>query len=182
MKLVFLLGNIGDSYRGTRHNIAWDSFDDDTLTWRERPKFRAYIAEADCAGEKVLYVRPNTYYTEAGASLRQIIDFHKIANEDVLIIHDDSMLPFGTIRTRIGGRDAGNNGLKSITQHVGDDIARLRIGIATEQRAQIGDTAFVLGKFSVAERDILEQLQPQIHMIVTDFCAGKFSTTTYRHA
>lgn len=181
MKLIFLLGNTGSQYRDTRHNIAWDIVDSANLEWSEQTKFRAYLAQQTEAGNKVLYARPTTYYNLAGQSLRSIMDFYKIAIDDVLIVHDDLMLPLGTIRARIGGSDAGNNGMKSIVQHVGEDIARIRIGIASPQRSVMGDSRFVLAKFNDGEKLVIEQLRPRIAELIKDFITDSFTATTYRH-
>lgn len=182
MKVIFLLGNLGVEYRGTRHNVAWDVIDATDLEWGEKTKFHAYVAEDHSTPERTLYVRPTTFYNEAGASLRAVVDFYKLAPSDLLIIHDDLMLPLGTVRTRIGGRDAGNNGLKSIAQHVGHDLARIRIGIETPHRHTAGDTNFVLGKFNTAEAAIVEALKPTIRDIIDRFLHDEFTTTTYRYS
>ncbi len=181
MKLIFLLGNLGAEYRGTRHNVAWDIVDSSRIDWSEKLKFHAYIAEGHNTPERTLYVRPTTFYNEAGVALRAVIDFYKLDPSDVLVIHDDLMLPLGTVRTRIGGRDAGNNGLKSIAQHVGDDLARIRIGIATEHRQLSGDTNFVLGKFTTDEARLVDTMRPTIQTLIEQFIDGQFQTTTHRH-
>lgn len=181
MKIIFLLGNPGSDYRDTRHNVAWQLVGDDSFEWLERSKFRAYIAESRSANGKALYVRPTTYYNESGVALRSIMDYYKVETADVVVVHDDLMLPFGTVRSRIGGRDAGNNGLKSIAQHVDGDIARIRIGIANDQRAVMGDTAFVLGKFSSDERGELAAIKTLVESLIEDFKNDRLQVTTHRH-
>lgn len=182
MKLIFLIGNIGVQYRGTRHNIAWDSIETKNLEWAEKSRFSAYIAELGAGDDKIIYARPTTYYNEAGRALRAIMDFYKLEPSDVLVVHDDLMLPLGTVRTRIGGSDGGNNGLRSIDQYVDGDTARVRIGIATEQRELIGDTNFVLGKFSESELQKLSEVRATVHTLIDDFTRDNFSVTTHRHS
>ena len=102
-----------------------------------KPKFSADIAElnsftVDSAAsakppvtiprEKILLVKPTTYYNNVGISARAILDFYKLTLDDLLIIHDDTDLDFGKIRVRKGGRDAGSNGLKSLHAHIGSDF------------------------------------------------------------
>ncbi|MBB1559122.1 peptidyl-tRNA hydrolase, partial [Candidatus Saccharibacteria bacterium] len=105
--------------------------------------------------EKVLLVKPTTYYNEVGIAARALMDFYKLTLDDVLIIHDDTALDFGKIRVRKGGRDAGSNGLKSLHTHIGADFWHIRIGTDNLLRRQIGDVDFVLSKFNADERKIL---------------------------
>src|SRR5690606_14619185 len=114
---------------GTRHNIGYMAGNtfakEQKVTFAEKPKFRAYIAEATIENEKVLLVKPTTFYNNVGESARALIDFYKLTpSEDFLVIHDDLALPFGTIRVRKKGSDAGNNGIKSLNAHTGSDYAR----------------------------------------------------------
>ena len=88
-------------------------------------------------------------------------------------------LPFGTIRTRLGGGDAGNNGVKSITEHIGPDTARLRIGTYTELRDRIDDAEFVLSRFNAKESATLHDLLPHLYSIVDGFIGGTFDVTTH---
>lgn len=180
MKLIFLLGNAGSDYVGTRHNLAWQIVSRD-LEWTEKTKHPALIAQQGSGGDKVLFVRPTTFYNLVGQSLRSICDFYKILPESVLVVHDDLALPFGTLRTRIGGSDAGNNGIKSVNQHGGQATARLRLGIANDQRSLMGDTNFVLGKFSAAEQAaIAETIAPKARQIIDDFIASSHQITSHK--
>lgn len=123
---------------------------------------------------------PTTYYNASGESVRALVDFYKLSPQDVLIVHDELMLPVGTLRTRTGGSDAGNNGVKSITQHIGENTARLRIGVGSEQRGQMDDADFVLSKFNAAERTTLTNLQHTAEGCVEDFIYGDFAPTTHK--
>lgn len=180
MKLLVALGNPESKYDNTRHNIGF--FVADTfatahgLTWQNKSKFKATVAE----GEGFVIAKPATYYNLVGESARAICDFYKISPHDVLIIHDDLALPLGTIRTRHGGSPAGNNGIKSITQHLGDSTARLRIGTYTEHRDSIDDATFVLAKFTASEQSIIENQLPQITRVIADFLHDKFQPTTHK--
>ncbi len=159
MKVILALGNPGEKYVHTRHNVGFLVIDQlaagQSAQFSNKPKFSANIAELNMSGEKILLVKPTTYYNEVGITARAILDFYKLTLDDVLIIHDDTALDFGKIRVRKGGRDAGSNGLKSLHAHIGSDFWHIRIGTDNLLRRQIGDVDFVLSKFNADERIIL---------------------------
>jgi PTH1 family peptidyl-tRNA hydrolase len=180
------LGNIGREYENTRHNVGFILIEAFAaakgITWHEKTKFKAHVAEINEDGVKVLLVRPTTFMNLSGESVRALKDFYKIENHDILVIHDELDLPFGTIRTRTGGSSAGNNGIKSISAHIGEDYARLRVGIADELLPQVGAHDFVLGRFNHEEltnlrHDFFRTTETQI----AAFISGKFETTTLTH-
>ena len=183
MKLIVGLGNPEAKFKNTRHNVGFRVLSEyarekDT-EFQLKEKFRACIAEFTVDGQKVLLAKPTTYYTLTGEAVRLITDFYKIAPEDVLVVHDELALPFGRIRTRIGGSDAGNNGIKSMNQHIGPSTARIRIGVYNELRDRIDDADFVLSNFTKAEDESLAVLYAKVAGIIDDFIAGSFQTTTH---
>jgi len=160
MKIIFAQGNPGSEFASTRHNVGFELIDrlanTQSATFTPKPKFYALVAETSLRGEKILLVKPTTFYNETGRSARALVDFYKLNPEtDVLVIHDDLALPFGVIRTRPSGSDAGNNGIKSLNAHLGEHYGRIRVGIYNELRDRIPDADFVLAKFT---RDEAEQL------------------------
>ena len=174
MKIILALGNPGEKYVHTRHNAGFLVIDQlaagQSAQFSNKPKFFADITElnnvklASTANtksrttspqEKVLLVKPTTYYNEVGIAARALMDFYKLTLDDLLIIHDDTDLDFGKIRVRKGGRDAGSNGLKSLHAHIGADFWHIRIGTDNLLRRQIGDVDFVLSKFNADEQKIL---------------------------
>ena len=159
MKGILALGNPGEKYVYTRHNAGFLIIDQlaagQSAQFSNKPKFSADIAELNMSGEKILLVKPTTYYNEVGISARAILGFYKLTLNDLLIIHDDTDLDFGKIRVRKGGRDAGSNGLKSLHAHIGADFWHIRIGTDNLLRRQIGDVDFVLSKFNADEQKIL---------------------------
>ena len=186
MKLIFAQGNPGQQYIATRHNVgfmALDSFAESlSVPFSDKPKLKAQIAEGQVNGEKVLLAKPTTFYNETGQSARAIVDFYKFdpAN-DVLVIHDDIALPFGTLRVRDKGSDAGNNGIKSLNSHIGPDYWRLRIGIYSELRDRMHDADFVLGKFNSAEKKVLEAvILPHIKNVIDDFINKKAEASSLK--
>ena len=183
MKLVIGLGNPEQRYENTRHNVGFRVLSEcaqkKTVEFQVRDKFKASIAELAIDGEKVILAKPTTYYNNVGEAARLLTDFYKIEPTDVLVIHDELALPFGTIRTRIGGSDAGNNGIKSITQHIGPNTARIRIGIYNDLRDRIDDADFVLSAFSAEEREALAELVPNVLTMIDSFLIGEFDHTTH---
>ena len=159
MKVILALGNPGEKYAHTRHNAGFLVIDqlatEQGAHFSNKPKFFADIAELNMSGEKILLVKPTTYYNEVGIAARALMDFYKLTLDDLLIIHDDTALDFGKIRIRKGGRDAGSNGLKSLHAHIGSDFWHIRIGTDNLLRRQIGDVDFVISKFNADERIIL---------------------------
>lgn len=185
MKLILAQGNPGSEFSGTRHNVGFHTLDayadKHSLSWAEKSKFQAYLAEYTVAGEKIILAKPTTYYNETGQAARALIDFYKLdPTTEVLVFHDDIALPLGTIRTRGQGSDAGNNGIKSLNAHLGPRYSRARIGIYTDLAARMEATAFVLGKFTAEEKNILADLRPTLFQIIDSFTAGDFALTSYR--
>ena len=173
MKIIVGFGNPGDKYNFTRHNLGFLALDFyakiHKLDWQNKPKFNAIIAKNDEANS--LLIKAQTYYNEVGQSIRAILDFYKLHPQDILVICDDFNLEFGKVRFRERGSAGGNNGLKSIATHLGtEDFPRLRIGTANDAlRSKIGDTDFVLSRFTSEEYEKL----PEILKEISDFIDKK---------
>jgi PTH1 family peptidyl-tRNA hydrolase len=186
MKIILAQGNPGPEYAQTRHNIGFMAID--TLAanleanWTNKPKFQAFFAQSNIGSEKILLIKPTTFYNETGVSARKICDFYKVnPATDLLVVHDDLALPFGTIRVRGQGSDAGNNGIKSINTHVGMDYTRIRVGILNEFRDAMGDTDFVISNFRNAEsRQLKKSIIPQTIEIIKQFCDNNHKHTSYK--
>lgn len=185
MKLIFAQGNPGDQYTRTRHNAGFIVLDSivkiQNADWKTDTKARATIAALTLDGEKVLLVKPLSFYNETGQVARTLVDFFKLdPATDVLVIHDELALPFGTVRVRAKGSDAGNNGIKSLNAHLGPDYSRIRIGVWNEQRDLMDDAAFVLSKFSAEESKLLQHLiDTKITALVQDFIHGQLEVTSH---
>jgi len=183
VKLILGLGNPETRYDRTRHNVGFAMLDayatEKGTEFQNKDKFRAHIAELTVEDEKVILAKPTTYYNNTGEAGRLIADFYKIETTDILIIHDELALPFGTIRTRLGGSDAGNNGIKSMNQHLGPDTARIRIGVYNDLRDRIDDADFVLSNFTKDESMALSDLSSKVLAIIDDFINGLFEHTTH---
>ena len=189
MKVILALGNPGEKYVHTRHNAGFLVIDHlaagQSAQFSNKPKFFADIAElnsftVDSAAstnshtivprEKILLVKPTTYYNEVGISARAILDFYKLTLADLLIIHDDTDLDFGKIRVRKGGRNAGSNGLKSLHAHIGADFWHIRIGTDNLLRRQVSTDRFVMMNFNSDELTILKNWAiPTARTMIHDF-------------
>lgn len=186
MKLILGLGNPGPEYTTTRHNVGFMALDqyvamNNLPAFQLKTKFQAEISEFSPQGEKIILAKPTTFYNLSGQAARAIIDFYRIDTKDLLVIHDDSALEFGKIRLRRGGQDAGNNGLKSLYQHIEPVFWHVRIGTNTSQRQRIGDVNFVLGGFSANETSTLKEwVLPTTTLAVETFLTGNLEPTTYQ--
>ena len=185
MKIIIGQGNPGAQYASSRHNIGFMALDRiaqrSDATFIKKAKFQAEIAECLIAGEKVLLVKPTTFYNETGRSARVLADFYKIDPvTDLLVIHDDLSLPLGMIRIREKGSDAGNNGIKSLNAHLGPDYRRMRIGVYNELRDRMNDADFVLSAFGKIEMESLRStVLPRIVELSNQFCGDTLQTTSY---
>jgi len=184
MKLIIGLGNPGDKYANSRHNIGFWLIDQfakqHSLEFQFKAKFKAFVAVLEGDNGKVILVKPSTYYNRVGESARALMDYYKLSAQDLLIIHDELALPVGTVRTRLGGSNAGNNGIKSINQQVGTSTYRIRVGVGSSLRDQVDDADFVLNPLNATEKQQITDQLPVIFQAINDFIAEQSSATTYR--
>jgi PTH1 family peptidyl-tRNA hydrolase len=158
VRLIVGLGNPGSRYDGTRHNIGFALVDRlASGAWREKGK--ALLAEGTVAGKAVILMKPLTYMNLSGEAVTPVAQFHKIASGEVVVAHDDIDLPLGTVRLKHGGGDGGHNGLKSVSQHIGAEYVRLRLGVGRPMAESVGasrDVAdWVLARFDRSEESIV---------------------------
>ena len=154
MKLIAGLGNIGQKYTFTRHNVGFMLIDSIVinagLSLKENSKLKCYMTKFSNNGEEYILVKPTTFMNLSGECVRAVADYYKIDIKDILIVFDDLSLELGKIRFRPNGSDGGHNGIKSVIQHLGTkDIARLKIGIGPQPG--IPSEVFVLQNFSKEE-------------------------------
>ena len=160
MKLIVGLGNPGREYADTRHNVGWRVVEvlaarGGASAWRD--KMNAAVAEIADGGEKVILAKPMLYMNNSGIAVRQMTDFWKVSEADLLVVEDDLALDVGRTRLRAQGSAGGHRGLESIIGHLGHDrFARLRVGIgpapSVEQHAD-----FVLSRFRPEERPAIAE-------------------------
>jgi PTH1 family peptidyl-tRNA hydrolase len=151
--LVLGLGNPGDQYASTRHNIGQMVIDYLASGVKfSNHKSKTQIADIRVAGKSVVLAKTLSYMNESGAPTKALADFYKIAPANLIVIHDELDIDFNTIRIKIGGGDNGHNGLKSITTNFASpDYYRLRMGIGRPQ-APIDPADYVLKPFSQSEK------------------------------
>lgn len=186
MKLIIGLGNIGPHYENTRHNIGFRAVDELAakfeLSWQLKDKFKAIIAQGVVNNQKVILAKPTTYYNLSGEAAQAIQHFYKLTNDDILVIHDELDLPFGTIRARIGGSDAGNNGIKNLIEHLGEDFARIRVGVANRPLTAEEHVDYVLSRLTHQENSQLPEIIDQLLQLSLGFIDDdkKFEHTSIR--
>lgn len=150
--LLVCLGNPGDQYEGTRHNVGFQVADELGERARipiQKLKFRALTNICTLGGEKVLIMKPVTYMNLSGEAVRQAADFYKVPPQRVLVVSDDVSLPVGKLRVRSGGSAGGHNGLKSIISHLGsEDFPRVKLGVGEKPHPDYDLAEWVLGRFT----------------------------------
>ena len=148
--LIVGLGNPGEKYENTRHNVGFQVIDE--LAERQgkpvqRLKFKALTGLLTISGEKVLVMKPVTYMNLSGEAVRPAADFYKLPPERILVISDDVALAAGRLRIRSKGSAGGHNGLKSIIQHLGtDQFPRIRVGVGEKPHPDYDLADWVLGR------------------------------------
>ena len=150
--LLVGLGNPGDKYDNTRHNVGFAAIDQLAEELRvpvQKLKYRALTQTVELGGAKVLLMKPITYMNLSGEAVGEAARFFKIPADHVLVLSDDVSLPVGKLRIRKGGSAGGHNGLKSIIQHLGtDQFPRVKIGVGEKPHPDYDMADWVLGKFA----------------------------------
>lgn len=168
--IIVGLGNPGDRYRYTRHNIGFLTIE--TLASLHNAigfskKFNSYISEVNINSTKAILVKPATYMNLSGIAIAEIIRFYKLSLDSLLVIHDDlDLMPF-QLRYKKGGGNGGHNGLKSIDSHFGQNYKRLKIGIGRpEHKEEVAN--YVLSNFSKTEQTYLSDFLPKLVQIMPE--------------
>lgn len=177
--LIVGLGNIGDEYQNTRHNIGFNVLDAFAKASNIVFKDGRYGATASLSikGRQLILLKPSTYMNLSGNAVRYWMQQEKIPLENILIIVDDLALPFGALRLKPKGSDAGHNGLKHIATTLGtENYARLRFGIGNDfpKGAQI---EYVLGHFSEEEQKLMNDRINVACEIIKSFCLAGIAIT-----
>jgi PTH1 family peptidyl-tRNA hydrolase len=173
--LIVGLGNVGKKYDGTRHNIGFAAVDELARSqsfepWIEKKDLQVHLTNQTIGDSRVILIKPTTLMNLSGQAVQKVSNFYKISVDQILVVHDELAIPFGQIRTRVGGSSAGHNGIKSVSQHLGEDYGRVRIGVGTETPMDTSD--FVLAKFSKDEQSHLPALLKETTAILTEYVHG----------
>lgn len=161
MFIIAGLGNPDRQYEGTRHNAGFDVIDRIAEKYNiavDTKNHRAYIGKGIIDGQKVILAKPQTYMNLSGESIRSLVDYYKIDEEnELLVVYDDISLDVGQLRIRAKGSAGGHNGIKNIIAHLGTQVfPRIKVGVGEKPKGyDLAD--YVLGHFSKAERERMEE-------------------------
>lgn len=163
--LIVGLGNPGNEYKNTRHNVGFmaiDAIAPDEAVWKKEKNALTTRTEID--GFKVIFAKPQTFMNNSGEAVAPLMTYYKIPLENVVVIHDDMDLKLGSLREKIGGGSAGHNGIKSIDNAIGKEYRRIRIGIGHPRdfESPIDPADWVLGNF---DSEQLKQIKSVIKSI-----------------
>lgn len=180
MFIIVGLGNPSKEYEGTRHNVGFDVIDaiadKYNISVTDR-KNRAFCGKGIIAGQKVLLAKPQTYMNLSGESVRGLVDYYKIDEEtELLVIFDDISLDVGQLRIRKKGSAGGHNGIKNIIANLGTNVfQRIKVGVG--ERPKEYDLAdYVLGHFSKAEKEQMEEGYKHVIEAVELILQGEIDT------
>jgi PTH1 family peptidyl-tRNA hydrolase len=160
MKLFVGLGNPGSGYARHRHNVGFMALDriaerHGLGPWKKR--FHAQVCEGHIGGRKIMLLKPQTYMNDSGRSVGEAQRYLKIAESDIYVFHDEIDLAPSKLRVKAGGGNAGHNGLRSISAHIGNDYKRVRIGVGHPGSKDLV-SGYVLHDFAKADTEWLEPL------------------------
>lgn len=173
--LIVGLGNPGKEYDGTRHNIGFACLDSLATAlefdpWMDKKDLKCVITSKTLGNTRAILIKPTTFMNLSGEAVQAVAHFYKVPDQHIVAVHDELDIPFGQIRTRMGGESAGHNGIKSIIQVWGKEFGRVRIGIKTETK--MPSEKFVLAKFSKDEREELPALIRETNSILSEYIYG----------
>jgi peptidyl-tRNA hydrolase, PTH1 family len=158
MKLFVGLGNPGAKYARNRHNVGFmavDAIRDHHKLGPWRRRFQGLAADGEIDGERVLLLKPETFMNDSGQAVGEAARFLKIEPADVILFHDELDILPGKLKVKVGGGNAGHNGLRSTTAHIGNDYVRVRIGIG-HPGSKDAVIHYVLGDFAKADQQWLD--------------------------
>lgn len=175
--LIIGLGNAEIKYDGTRHNIGFavlDEFADknDFPAWIVKKDLKCHLSVNTLGETRVVLCKPTIFVNNSGEAAQAVQHFYRVYNQHTLAVYDELAIKFGQIRTRLGGTDAGHNGVKSLIQYIGDDFGRLRIGIGNEIAEKTDAADFVLGKFSTKEQASIPLILKESNALITEYIFG----------
>jgi PTH1 family peptidyl-tRNA hydrolase len=178
MFLIAGLGNHGSKYHNTKHNFGFLLADELINKFKFESKgikFNAELFGGEINNHKILLIKPQTFMNLSGLSIQAFTSFYKIPLEKVIILHDDLDLELVRIKTKIGGGNAGHNGLKDIDSRIGKNYTRIRLGIGRPENPAYEISDFVLSKFNSEELGRVEKINQKISENFAMVLEGKLS-------
>lgn len=183
MKMIVGLGNPGKEYENTRHNVGFMAIDKIALknhVTLNSKKGNGIYTIFEKENEKILLLKPLTYMNLSGEAVKALMQYYKIAVSDILIISDDLDMPTGKIKLKYKGSSGGHNGLKNIEQHLKtQEYKRLKIGISNNKNYDTKD--YVLGRFSIEEKEKIDSVLNTVIDIFDDFCINSFENVMNKY-
>jgi len=175
--LIVGLGNPGDEYASTRHNIGFMCIDEFARKnsfdpWTNKKDLKSELTQTTLGDTRVILCKPQTFMNLSGEAVQAVQHFYKLSNQQTVVVHDELDINFGQIRCRVGGSPAGNNGIKSVSQHIGEDYARVRIGVGPKTPAQMDTADFVLQGFHKTELEKLPACLREANAILSEYAYG----------
>lgn len=176
--LLVGLGNPGPEYEQTRHNVGFLCLDDfvrrssEMENWVIKKNLKSFMSIGQLGETRVIATKPATFMNLSGEAVAAVVNFYKINPLSVVVVHDELDIDFGQLRLRVGGASAGHNGIKSVTQHLGEDYGRVRIGIGPKKPARVKSEAYVLQKWSPEQAQQLPNLLQEVNAILSEFVFG----------
>ncbi|KJV55450.1 peptidyl-tRNA hydrolase [Orientia chuto str. Dubai] len=164
--LIVGLGNPGREYANSRHNAGYIILDQiafhNNFIFNKSTKYRSEIIKISLLGQKIILIKPLTYMNLSGIAVLLVKDFYKLQNHDIIVIHDDIDLPLGSVKLKVGGSSGGHNGLKSISNAIGESYLRIKIGIGRPISDHLSVAGYVLSDFPATELTILYPIAKKI--------------------
>jgi PTH1 family peptidyl-tRNA hydrolase len=183
--LIVGLGNPGEEYANTRHNAGFMCVDDFAKRnnfdpWIAKKDMKCELAQATLGDTRVILCKPQTFMNLSGEAVQAVQHFYKLSNGQTIVVHDELDINFGQVRMRVGGSAAGNNGIKSVTQHIGEDYGRVRVGIGPKTHEQMDSADFVLEDFSKQQQEHLPAMKREVGAILSEYAYGSAVTAETR--
>jgi PTH1 family peptidyl-tRNA hydrolase len=175
--LIVGLGNPGPEYARNRHNIGFMCLNDfarknNFASWIHKKDLKCEITQATLGDTRVFLCKPDTFMNLSGEAVQAVMHFYKLNLGQLIVVHDELDINFGQIRCRVGGSAAGNNGIKSVTQHMGEQYGRVRIGIGPKVPTQMDTADFVLQDFNGEQSKELPTLLREVSALLSEYAYG----------
>lgn len=176
--LIVGLGNPGKEYENTRHNIGFGCLDSlatklEFPKWTEKKDLKSLVSLQKISDTRVILIKPMTFMNLSGQAVQYVKNLYKIPDDQIIAVYDELDIPFGQIRTKMGGSSAGHNGVESLIKHINEGFGRVRIGIRNDLADKAEGKDFVLGRFTKEEQGQLPALTREVDSILSEFIYGQ---------